>query len=263
MTPTTFTNAIIEAFNKNNFQLEGDQLLNDSIANDLPRNIQIDNAQMIFERLRDILHNTLNQVRADSILLADLRRLRIQFYEARDQFFILEEKEAADVKELERSTKWHERSKLIRVFVSSEAGEQLDQERAEAKLAKNIANHFAQHLKNLEEAIDQHILFTGDKHIPAFNQTVSLWRQIGNLQKSAYLAKDNITNAYSDFRHRTCNSCGSSLSRSINHSNSYLTVANKNLSDQLKILSPWHERLTKEVETAVDTIRRKLMIPLV
>jgi len=263
MNPTTFTNAIIKTFDKEGFDLEGSQLIDESIANDLSRDIYIENAQMVFERLRDILHNALNQVRADTINLADLRRLRIQFYEARDQFFLLEEKEAADVQEMERDTKWHERSKLVRVFVSSEKGELLEQERKEAKLASAIATRFAQHLKDLEEAIDQHILFTADKNIPAFQQTVSLWRELGNLQKSAYLAKDNINNAYNDFRQTGCSNCGTPINWSIERSGNYLKIANKNLSDQLRILSPWHDRLTKEVETAVDRVRKQLMIPLV
>jgi len=261
MSQQSFTNAVVQAFQKKTIQLD-DSLLKESIANDVPRDIHIDNAQSIYERLRDILHNSLNQVRGDAIALSDLRRLRIQFYEARDQFFLLEEKEQEDVKELERNTKWHERSKLVRVFVSSETGEQLDQEKQEAHLASTIANQFAQHLKDLEEAIDQHILFIGDKHVPPFHEKVVLWRQIGNIRQSSQLARDRIRNAYDHITHSSCSGCGNSISWATKGSRSQLSSADKNLNDQLRILSPWYSELTNEVESTIDSIRNKLMISL-
>lgn len=262
MKQALFTSTIIQAFNQPNFKLSGDQSIQASIATDIPRDIHIDNVQLVFERLRDILHNALNQVRAENISLADLRRLRISFYEARDQFFLLEEKETEDVAILERDVSWHERSKLIRVFVSSEAGEQLDQEKEEARLASSIAKNFATHLKDLEEVIDQQILFTGERNIPEFNEKVLLWRKLGTLQQNAKLAKDKIAHAYNSFRHTSCSSCGGSISWSTQGGRNSLSSADKNLNEQLKVVSPWHDQLTKEMENKVDEIRGKLMISL-
>lgn len=261
MSQLSFTKAVVQAFQKEDISLDNG-LLDESIVNDIPRDIHIDNAQPIFARLRDILHNALNQVRGDAIALSDLRRLRIQFYEARDQFFLLEEKEQEDVKEMERNTKWHERSKLVRVFVSSETGEQLDREREEAKLASSIANNFAQHLKDLEEAIDQHILFIGDKHIPTFHEKIVLWRQIGNIKQNSQLARDRIRNTYHRISQGSCSSCGNSIAWSTKGSKSELSSADKNLSDQLRLLSPWYDQLTKEVESTIDRVRDQLMISL-
>ncbi len=261
MSQQSFTNAIVQAYQKDKIQLD-DSLVKESIVNDITRDIHIDNAQSIYERLRDILHNSLNRVRGDAIALSDLRRLRIQFYEARDQFFLLEEKEREDVIEMERNTKWHERSKLVRVFVASETGEQLDQEREEARLASTIATQFAQHLKDLEEAIDQHILFIGDKHVPPFHDKVVLWRQLGNLRQSSQLARDKIRNAYDRISHGSCSSCGGSITWATQGSRNELSSADKNLNDQLQILSPWYDQLTNEVESTIDSIRTKLMISL-
>ena len=257
-----FSSSIIQAFNQSDFKLSGEQSIQASIATDIPRDIHIDNAQPVFERLRDILHNALNQVRAENISLADLRRLRISFYEARDQFFLLEEKERADVIDLERNVKWHERSKLVRVFVSSEAGEQLDREKQEAQLASTIAKNFANHLKDLEEAIDQQILFTGERNIPEFNQKIVLWRKIGSMKQNAALAKDKIAHAYAYLSEGSCSSCGGSIQWATQGARSSLASADKNMNGQLQVISPWYDQLTKEVENKVDEIRGKLMMTL-
>jgi len=256
-----FTTAIGKVFTNSDYEVTKDQLATLAPPIDVSRQINIDNLQSVFTRLLNTLNSTNEQVKMEAMSLAELISLRKEFYEARNQLAQLEEKETQDVAEIKRSTKWHERSKFVRLFVTSKVGEQLEIEEAEAKEARSAVTQFSEELEDLESVINYHILNTGENNSIAFKELVQQWRTVGQLKDEAQTVKSKISAAYANMSSGSaCWNCGRLISTDGGISKEYLSSADRHINNQLSVLTPWYNRLTTEVEGTIDRVREKLSI---
>ena len=261
MTPTTFTKAIEQFFLQPDTPIQLNEFEEVLPSSDISREITIDNLQPVSARLLNTLNAANDQIQSGSIALVDLMKLRAQFYEARGRLVELEKKERQDVIDLKSSTKWHERSKFVRIFVDSDVGDQLDQEEAEAKEVTSTKVQFFERLEDLESMINYHIINTGERSSPEFKEMVAQWRTIGQLEKDARKSIDYVNAAYSNLpTSSTCMNCGRHTSCGTNRSERYLSSANTQLKNQLSTLSPWYDRLTVQVEDTIDRARAAVRI---
>ncbi len=257
---TSFTKAIEQFFLQPDTPIQLNQFEELLPSSDISRDITIDNLQPVSARLLNTLNAASDQIQTGSIALIDLLKLRAQFYEARDRLIVLERKERQDVIDLKNSTKWHERSKFVRIFVNSDAGDQLDQEEAEAKEVTSTKVQFFERLEDLESMINYHIISTGERSSPVFKETVAQWRTIGQLEKDARKSLEYINAAYSNLPSSSmCMSCGRSTSCNTNRSERYLASGSTQLKNQLNTLTPWYNRLTAEVEGTIDKARAAVL----
>ena len=260
MTPTTFTKAIEHFFLKPNTPIPINQFEEFLPSSDISREITIDNLQPVSARLINTLNTANDQIQSGSIALIDLMKLRAQFYDARGSLIELEKKEHQDVVDLKNATKWHERSKFVRMFVDSDAGEQLDQEEAEAKEVTSTKKQFFERLEDLEAMINYHIISTGERSSPAFKEMVAQWRTIGQLEKDARKSVEYINAAYSNLpSSNMCMNCGRGTSCNTNRSERHMSSANTQLKNQLNTLTPWYNRLTTQVEGTIDKARAAIL----
>ncbi len=257
---TTFTKAIEQFFLQPNTPIQLNQFEELQPSSDISREITIDNLQPVSARLLNALNAASDQIQTGSIALIDLLKLRAQFYEARDHLIVLERKERQDVIDLKNSTKWHERSKFVRIFVNSDAGDQLDQEEAEAKEVTSTKVQFFERLEDLESMINYHIIGTGEKSSPAFKETVAQWRTIGQLERNARKSLEYINAAYSNLPSSSmCMSCGRSTSCNTTRSERYMASGSEQLKHQLDTLTPWYNQLTAKVEGTIDKVRAAVL----
>ena len=263
MNSHNFTAAIGEVFKNPNYEMSREQIASIAPPIDVSREINIDNLQPVFSRLLNTLDSTHEQVKMESMSLTELISLRREFYEAKTRLEQLEEREVQDVVDIKSSTKWHERSKFVRLFVTSKIGEQLEMEEAEAKEAESAVRTFSEELEDLESVINYHIMSTGERTSPAFKEVVQQWRTVGQLKDDAEAAKSKLRMAYSNLSSGSaCWNCGRLISTDGGLSKDYIASADKHLTTQLNVLTPWYNRLTTEVETAIDRVREKLLITI-
>jgi len=262
MTPTTFTKAIEQFFLQPDTPIQLNQFEEVLPSSDISREITIDNLQPVSARLLNTLNAANDQIQSGTIALVDLMKLRAQFYEAREHLVQLEKKELQDVIDLKNSTKWHERSKFVRIFVNSDVGDQLDQEEAEAKEVSSTKVQFFEKLEDLESMINYHIISTGERSSPAFKEMIAQWRTIGQMEKDARKSIDFVNAAYNSLPSgNMCMNCGRSTSCNTNRSERYMASASSQLKNQLNTLTPWYDRLTVQVEDTIDRARAAVKIP--
>lgn len=260
----TFTKAVEKLFKNPDYQISPKQISEVTPPIEAAREINIDNLQPVFGRLLNALNTTNVQTEADAISLAELIKLRAEFYDAQKKLVHLEQKEMQDVVDLKSSTKWHERSKLIRIFVSSEAGEQLEQEQAEVQEVTSAATHLSQQLEDLESVINYKILNTGEMVSSEFKEVVSQWRTIGQLKDDADAARKKIRTAHSYLSSgSSCRNCGfTTMGGGSDASANYIAAADRQLQNQLATLTPWYNKLSAEVESTIDRVRESLAIAI-
>jgi len=256
MTPTTFETAITTIF-KGEFT---DALtIKDSFNNAVPTGIEIGNIESLNFEATQLFDSTIAAVKQGTILLIDLIRNRQEIYQIAKQIRNLEIKEKQDVIDMEEGTEWHERNKLIRFFVSSDKGDQFDQEKEEAKIAESIAEKFANQLRNFEFFIDEYILTIGSASDQNFLLLVEEWKALKKLKESLIIAKKNIQLGQSKLKTSVRCSKGS---RRVNNDRSkkHFSFAMNQLKKQINVYKPIYENLTEKVESKILQVRNQLLI---
>lgn len=264
MKQVTFTSAIEKLFKNPDYQITAKQITDVAPPIEATREITIYNLQPVFARLLNALDSAHAKTEADSISLAELIKLRAEFYDAQGKLGHLEEKEMQEVIDIRNSSKWHERSKLVRIFVSSEVGEELEEAESEVKEVKSAAITLAQQLEDLESVINYKILHTGEETSPEFREVVSQWRTVGKLKDEADKARSQISAAYNYMSSgSSCRNCGYTTMRGgSDASASYLSAADRQIQQQLATLTPWYNKLSAEVEGTIDRVRASLAIAI-
>ena len=261
MNQTSFTTAIEHFFKRTNSPIVLDPSETFDPSADISGDITIENLQPISEQLFNTIAATIDRTEVGSIPLVNLIKLRAQFYEAKDKLIALEQKEHQDVADLKSSTKWHERSKFIRIFVNSDAGERLDEEEAEAKEVSTTKKHFFEELEDLESVINFRIMSIGEENSVEYKNLVEQWRTIGQLYTDATKTSTRINSAYSNLPSgSSCWKCGARSSCDSSTSKRHLSAANNHLNNQINTLKPWYDQLTAQVEETIDAARASLKL---
>jgi len=260
----TFTSAVEKLFKNPDYQITAKQITDVAPPIEATREINIYNLQPVFTRLLNALNTTNIRTEAGNISLVELIKLRAEFYDAKEKLGHLEQKEMQEVVAIKNSSKWHERSKLVRIFVSSEVGEELEQAESEVKEVASAATTIAQQLEDLESVINYKILHTGEETSPEFKELVSQWRTIGKLKDEAEKARAQMRSAYNYLSSgSSCRNCGYTImSGGSNASEQYLSAADRQIQQQLATLTPWYNKLSAEVESTIDRVRASLAIAI-
>ncbi len=261
MNQTTFTTAIQHFFQNPNATIAQNQFDEIDTDTDISNEITIENLQPVSDKLLDSIAVVIDRTETGSIALGDLIRLRNQFYQAKDNLVTLEQKEHQDVMDLKSTTKWHERSKFVRIFLDSDKGQQLDEEQAEADAVTSTKNYFFEELEDLESVINYHILNIGEQSSVEFKNLVAQWRTIGQLQKDGAETLKHIKSAYNYLPSRSsCWKCGTISNNDASTSRRHLSAANNQLSNQLNHLTPWYNQLTEQVDSTINQVRMTLRL---
>lgn len=261
----TFTSAIEKLFKNPDYQISAKQIADVAPPIEATREITIHNLQPVFARLLNALNSANIKTEADNISLPELIKLRAEFYDAQGKLGDLEKKEMQEVVDIKSSSKWHERSKLVRIFVSSEVGEELEEAEAEVKEVASAATTLAQQLEDLESVINYKILHTGEETSPEFKEVVSQWRTVGKLKDEAEKARAQMSAAYNYLPSGSaCRNCGyrSMGGGSAEASAKYISAADRQIQQQLATLTPWYNKLSAEVESTIDRVRASLAIAI-
>lgn len=261
MNQTSFSTAIEHFFTRTNSPIVLDPSETFDASADISGDITIENLQPISDRLFDTIAATIDRTEAGSIPLLNLIKLRAQFYEAKDKLITLEQKEHQDVADLKSTTSWHERSKFVRIFVNSDAGERLDEEVAEAKEVSTTKNHFFEELEDLESVINFRIMTIGEQSSVEYKNLVEQWRTIRQLHADAEKSIAHVKSAYANLPSSSrCWKCGSHSNNDSSRSRNQLSAANNQLNNQMSTLKPWYNQLTAQVEETIDAARASLKL---
>jgi len=256
MTPTTFETAIITTFTQEYTEA---LVMQDLTNNPLPIALDTENIEVLYSDVMQLVDTTISEVNQGSILLIDLIKCRQAFHQIAKKIADLEIKEKQDVINLEEDTKWHERSKFIRLFVSSEAGNQFDQEKEEAKTAERLVKQFADKLADFESFIDTYILNIGAANDHNFLTLVEEWKDLSKLKDCLISAKKHIEQG--QLKLKTSIRC-SEGSHSVNNDSSkrHFSFAINQLKEQINIFKPVHEQLTEKVASKISQVRNQLLL---
>ncbi len=256
MTPPTFENAIATFFK----QVSSEALVIEDIGDTtLSLASDLENIEVLYSDVVQTIDAIITEINQGTILLIDLIKHRQAFHQIAKKIADLEFKERQDVIDMEEGTQWHERSKFIRFFVSSDKGNQLDQEKEEAEIAKRLVVQFADKLTDFELFIDKYILNIGSANDPDFLVLVEEWKALGKLKASLISAKKNVELGQSKLKTSVRCSKGS---RRVNNDRSkrHFSFAINQLKEQINIFKPIYEQLTEKVESKVSQVRNQLLI---
>ena len=256
MIPPTFEAAIANIFKEKSTEtLETPAELNDSLG--LIK--ETEHINVLYDEVTAVFEETINAIKAGTILLIDLIQNRQAIYQAAEKIRSLAIKEQQDVTDLEKEMQWHEKSSFARLFVTSDKGDQLDQEKEEAKIAKSITKQFADSLTEFESFLDEYILDTGMKYDHNFLLLVEEWKELSKLKESLFSARKHIRQGQSKLK--TSVSCGeSSCSVDNSRSKKHFSSAIRQLDKQIEVFKPIAEQLTEKVEIEVLRVRTQLLI---
>ena len=255
MTPPTFKETIVTIFK----QESTETLIIQNEEEALSTFEEANNIEVLYFDILEVLDSTVTEIKQGTILLIDLIRNREKFHQVAKKIGDFETKEKQDVIDLEENTEWHERSKFVRFFVSSDKGNQLDQEKEEAKRAKSIVNQFAGKLTNFESFMDEYILNVGAAADPNFSLLFEEWKTLGKLKDSLLSARKHIRKGESKLKTRV--SCGDSSCRVDNsRSKKHFSLAMSQLDKQIEIFKPIYEELAEQVEAKILQVRNKLLL---
>ena len=237
MTPPTFEAAITTIFQG---ELAEVLAIQDNFSNAFSKEIAIENIDSLNFAATQLFDSTIVAIKQGKILLIDLIRSRQEIYQIAEKMKAIERKEKQDVIDMEEGTEWHERNKLIRFFVSSDKGDQFDQEKEEAKIAKSIVEKFANQLRSFEFFIDEYILTIGSISDQNFLLLVEEWKALKKLKESLIIAKKNIQLGQSKLK--TSVRCNKG-SRRVNNDRSkkHFSFAINQLDAQISVFKPIYE----------------------
>lgn len=256
MTPPTFEEAITTIFKQVS---TGILVIQDEQNNHLSAIEKTEDIEAVYFDVLQVFDRTIAEIKEGTILLIDLIRNREEIYQAAKKIKNLEIKEKQDVIDLEEGTEWHERSKFVRFFVSSEKGNQFDQEKEEAKRAESIVEQFGDKLTKFESFIDEYIVNVGTVTDSNFSLLVEEWKTLSKLKESLVLARKHIKLGKSKLTTSVRCSKGS---RSVDNSrsNKHFSFASNQIASQIHIFKPIYEELAEQVESKILQVRNELLI---
>ncbi len=256
MIPPTFEAAIANIFKEKSTEtLE----MPAELSNSLPIIKETEHITILYDEVTAVFEETITAIKERTILLINLIDNRQAIYQAAEKISELEIKEQRDVTNLKKEMQWHEKSSFVRLFVTSDKADQLDQEKEEAKIAKSITKQFADSLTNFESFIDEYIINAGMKYDNNFLLLVEEWKELCQLTESLMSARKNIRKGQSKLK--TSVSCGEGSCRVDNSiSKKHFSLAMNQLDGQIEVFKPITEQLTEKVETTILRVRNQLLI---
>ncbi len=218
--------------------------------------IQIDHLERAFNDAAQAIHKTTQSVRQGNIDIMDLKDQRAAFYTIKDQLKQLHQDQQKEVEELKSESSWHERSRLVRIFLKTEAGDRFEQEQKEAQDARSAVIKFREELEDLETSINNSILELGCTESPTLAKTVNLWKAVGGWLDDGKSAHEDIERASSSFRsYSQCQACGNTVTSANQRSGKYLDAAANHLADQNESLNHWYSQLSQTIDETVEGVR--------